>query len=86
MIDDDDDDDGVWNSRWNENCQGKQKYSEKSRPSAILSTTNPTLPDPGPNPGRVGGKAATDFLKYGTALLSYNTLILGFLPRKNNTE
>jgi hypothetical protein len=33
----------VGSSRWNENWQGKQKYSEKTCPSATLSTTNPTL-------------------------------------------
>jgi hypothetical protein len=32
----------VWSSRWNENWQRKPKYSEKTRRSAILSTTNPT--------------------------------------------
>jgi hypothetical protein len=32
----------VWSSCWNENCQGKPKYSEKTCPSATLSTTNPT--------------------------------------------
>jgi hypothetical protein len=42
---------GIW---WNE--QGKPKYSEKTCPDATLSTTNPTWPDPGLNPGRRGGK------------------------------
>jgi hypothetical protein len=42
--------------RWNEDWQGKQKYSEKTCPSATSSTTNPTWPDPGSNPGRRGGK------------------------------
>jgi hypothetical protein len=32
-----------------------------------LSTTNPTWPDPGSNPGRRGGKPATNRLSYGTA-------------------
>jgi hypothetical protein len=32
----------MWSSRWNENWQEKPKYSEKTCPSAILSTTNPT--------------------------------------------
>jgi hypothetical protein len=35
----------VWGSRWNENWQGKPKYSEKTCPSATFSTTNPTWPD-----------------------------------------
>jgi hypothetical protein len=57
----------VWSSRWNENWQEKPKYSEKTCPSATLSTTNPTSPDPSSNPGRSGGKPATDRLSYGTA-------------------
>jgi hypothetical protein len=32
---------GLWWNRWNE-WQGKPKYSEKTCPSAALSTTNPT--------------------------------------------
>jgi hypothetical protein len=32
----------MWISRWNENWLQKQKYSEKTCPSAILSTINPT--------------------------------------------
>jgi hypothetical protein len=35
--------------------------------SDTLSTTNPTLPDPGSNPSRRGGKPATNRLSYGTA-------------------
>jgi hypothetical protein len=42
----------MWNSRWNHNWQWKPKYSEKTCPSATLSTTNPTWPDLGSNPGR----------------------------------
>jgi hypothetical protein len=57
----------VWSSRWNENWQGKPKYSEKTCPSAALSTTNPTWPDLGSNPGRRGGKPATNRLSCGTA-------------------
>jgi hypothetical protein len=36
----------LWSSRWNENWQGKPKDSEKTCPSATLSTTNLTWPDP----------------------------------------
>jgi hypothetical protein len=43
------------------------KYSEKTYHSATLSTTNPTWPDPGSNPGRRGGKPATNRLSYGVA-------------------
>jgi hypothetical protein len=52
---------------WNENWQGKPKYSEKTCHSATLSTTNPTLPDLGSNPGSRVGKPATNRLGYGTA-------------------
>jgi hypothetical protein len=53
---------------WNEDRQGKPKYSEKTCPSATLSTTNPTWPDPGSNPHRRGGKPATNRLSYGVAV------------------
>jgi hypothetical protein len=55
----------LWSNWWNEDWQGKPKYSEKTGPSATLSTTNPTWPDPGSNPGRRGGKPATNRLSYG---------------------
>jgi hypothetical protein len=58
----------VWSSRWNENWQGKLKYSEKTCPSATLSTTNSAWPDVDSNPGRRGGKPATNRLSYSTAL------------------
>jgi hypothetical protein len=56
-----------WRIWWNEDWQGKPKYSEKTCPSATLSTTNPAWPDPGSNPGRRGGKPATNRLSYGAA-------------------
>jgi hypothetical protein len=59
----------LWSSWWNEDWQGKQKYSEKSCPSATLSTTNPKWPDLGSNPGHRGGKPAINRLSYGTAIL-----------------
>jgi hypothetical protein len=59
----------VWSSRWNENWQEKPKYSDKTYPNAILSTTNPTWPDLGSNPDSRSGKPATDCLSYGTAPL-----------------
>jgi hypothetical protein len=34
-----------WRILWNDDWQGKQKYSEKTFPSTTLSTTNPTWPD-----------------------------------------
>jgi hypothetical protein len=39
--------------------QGKQKYLEKTCPSAALFTANPTRLDPGANPGRSGEKPKT---------------------------
>jgi hypothetical protein len=53
--------------RRNKDWQGKPKYSEKTCPSATLSTTNPTWPDPGFNAGRRGGKPATNRLSYDAA-------------------
>jgi hypothetical protein len=61
----------MWSSQWNENWQGKPKYSEKTCLSATLSTTNPTWPDLGSNPGRRHGKPANNCLNYDTALPSY---------------
>jgi hypothetical protein len=58
---------GWWRIWWNEDWQGKPKYSEKTCSSATLSATNPTWPDPGSNPGRRGGKPATNRLSYGAA-------------------
>jgi hypothetical protein len=52
---------------WND-WQGKPKYSEKTCPSAALSTTNPTS-CPDANPGRRGGKPATNCLSNGTAFI-----------------
>jgi hypothetical protein len=72
----------LWSNWWNEDLQGKPKYSEKTCPSAILSTTNPTWPDPGANPGRRGGKPATNPLSYGAAKL----LLMLLLPIKFSTS
>jgi hypothetical protein len=58
-----------WRNRWN-NWQGKPNYSEKTCPSAALSTTNPTC-CPYANPGRRGGKPASNRLSYGTAFHSF---------------
>jgi hypothetical protein len=56
-----------WRIWWNEDWQGRPKYSEKTCPNATLSTTNPTWPDTGANPGSRGGKPATNRLSYGVA-------------------
>jgi hypothetical protein len=54
----------LWSNWWNEDWQGKPKYSEKTCPSATLSTRNPTWPDLGSNPDRRGWKPATNRLSY----------------------
>jgi hypothetical protein len=54
----------LWRNWWNEDWQGKLKYSEKTCPSATLSTTNPIWLDP----GHRCGKPATNRLSYGAAL------------------
>jgi hypothetical protein len=48
--------------------RGNRSTRRKPCPSATSSTTNPTWPDLGSNPGRRGGKPATNRLSYGTAL------------------
>jgi hypothetical protein len=53
-----------WRNWWND-WQGKPKYSEKTCPSAALSTTNPTC-CPDANRGRHGRKPATNRVSYGT--------------------
>jgi hypothetical protein len=57
----------LWRNWWNEDWQGKPKYSEKTCLSATLSTTNPTC-RPDANPGRRGRKPVTNRLTYGAAL------------------
>jgi hypothetical protein len=49
--------------------RGKPKYSEKTCPSATLSTINDTWSDLESNPGRGGGKSATKRLVYDRPLL-----------------
>jgi hypothetical protein len=64
------DDDGqwwAWSSRRNA-LQGKQKSSEKTCPSAALSTTNPRWLGLSSNPDLRGGKPATNRLSYDTVL------------------
>jgi hypothetical protein len=58
----------LWRNSWNEDWQGKPKYSEKTYRSATLNTKNPTWLDPVLNPGRRGGKPATNRLSYGAAV------------------
>jgi hypothetical protein len=57
------DDGEFWWNDW----QGKPKYSDETCSNAALSTTHSTC-CPDANPGRCGGKPATNRLSYGTAL------------------
>jgi hypothetical protein len=50
---------------------GETEVLGENLPSATLSTTNPTWPDPGLNPGRRGGKPATNRFSYGAAIVMY---------------
>jgi hypothetical protein len=58
---------------------GKPKYSEKTCYSATFFTINPTWPNPGSNPGRRGGKPATNRLRYGAAWAMLFSAILFLL-------
>jgi hypothetical protein len=49
---------------------GETEVLGENLPQRPLSTTNPTWADPGSNPGRRGGKSATNRLSYGAALVS----------------
>jgi hypothetical protein len=51
--------------------KGKPKNSEKTCPSATLSTTNPTWIDPGVNRGLCGERPATNDLSHGMAALDF---------------
>jgi hypothetical protein len=75
----------LWSSRWNENWQGKPKYSEKTCASAVLSTTNSTWPDLDLNPGSRGVKPATNRLSYGTALPQIRSRDIHILSRPFDT-
>jgi hypothetical protein len=66
------------------NWHGKPKYSVKTCPSATLSTTNPTWPDLGSNPGCHGGKQATNSLSYGMVYGNF-IQILFFINTKCKT-
>jgi hypothetical protein len=57
----------MWSSKWNENWQGRPKYSEKKLPQCHLSTTNSTCNGLDSKPGSSGGKPAMNHLSYSTA-------------------
>lgn len=62
----DNDDRWVRSSLWNGNWQRKLKYLEKTSPSTILFTINPTWPALESNLGGHGGKQVANLLKCGT--------------------
>jgi hypothetical protein len=64
----------LWSNWWNEDWQGKRKYSEKTCPGATLFTTNPTWLDPSSNRSHHGGKLATNRLSYVTTQIWKITL------------
>jgi hypothetical protein len=64
----------MWSIWWNENWQGKTKYSKKTYPIVTLFTTNPTLRHLSSNPVCRGGKSATNLLSYGTAYVIIRNL------------
>jgi hypothetical protein len=47
---------------------GETEVLGENLPSATLSATKPTWPDPSSNPGRRGGKPAANRLSYGSTL------------------
>jgi hypothetical protein len=69
---------------WNDDWQGKPKYSEKTCPSAALSTANPTCCSDA-NPGGRGGKPVTNRLCYGTAVTGIALPLYLCTPGLRNT-
>jgi hypothetical protein len=59
----------LWSNRWNENWQGKPKYSEKTCPSATLPTKSPH--------GLTRARTRAAKWEAGDNRLSYGTAILG---------
>jgi hypothetical protein len=72
----------VWSNWWSENRNGKPNYSEKTCPSATLSTKCPTWLGLGSNPGRSGGKPASNRLNCGTTSLQVTLILLLFVLMK----
>jgi hypothetical protein len=67
--------------------QGEGDYSEKTCPSAALSSTDPRKLNPGSNPVYRGEKPATGRLRYGTApITSYSTISSNHEPLTTDSE
>jgi hypothetical protein len=73
-----------WRIWWNEDWQGKPKYSEKTCLSATLSTTNPTWPDPGANPGCRSLRLVTDRLSKLMKKIRIHGILIDRKPLKRN--
>jgi hypothetical protein len=54
----------------------------KTCPSATLSTTNPTWPDQGSNPGLLGERPATNRLSHGTVRIGLLCFMSSFVIRQ----
>jgi hypothetical protein len=65
--------DDFWSNWWNENWQGKPKYSEKPTPAPLCPPQNRTWQTQSRSPDRSGGKPATNRLSYGAAYFSPNS-------------
>jgi hypothetical protein len=50
--------------------RGSRSIQRKPAPAPLCPPQNPTWPDPGSNPGRRGGKPATNRLSYGAAFMT----------------
>jgi hypothetical protein len=70
-----------WRIWWNEDWQGKPKYSEKTGPQCHFVHHKSHLLDPGSNPGRRDGKPATNRLSR-----SDHSLFLCFLCKVSDFQ
>jgi hypothetical protein len=57
----------LWSIMWNEDWQGNRSTRRKPAPMPLSPPQTPHWPDLGSNPGRRGGKTATNRLSCGTA-------------------
>jgi hypothetical protein len=76
----------MWSSRWNENWQGKPKYSENTCPSATLSTTNPTWPDLGSNQRLIAWAMAQPQVNYKNLTWRQSTSLLRIFLNAKSSE
>jgi hypothetical protein len=84
VVDDDDDDDDECGAVGGMIGKGHRNTRRKNCPSPALSTTNPTWPYLGSNPGCRCGKPATNRLSYGTAFLCCSLETAGCSKRESS--